>query len=167
MTCLFCGYILLVFSVFRMAAEHVECFVPQALKCLEKTFLLFKSALPTGPPAFPGRPTAGLAWRSQIRGPARDSPKQPISDQHQPTRSLLADQDHQKGPALCGHIAWPLRQVSRHTMGPAFSASNAVSLDSYRISHGDASDPRLHPTGAYQPGRPIPPLLYLRQAYGL
>ena len=42
MTCLFCGYILLVFSVFRMAAEHVECFVPQALKCLEKTFLLFK-----------------------------------------------------------------------------------------------------------------------------
>ena len=44
MTCLFCGYILLVFSVFRMAAEHVECFVPQALKCLEKTFLLFMVA---------------------------------------------------------------------------------------------------------------------------
>ena len=41
---IFCGYILLVFSVFRMAAEHVECFVPQALKCLEKTFLLFRFA---------------------------------------------------------------------------------------------------------------------------
>ena len=41
------------FSVFRMAAEHVECFVPQALKCLEKTFLLFILA-PLDPIVHPG-----------------------------------------------------------------------------------------------------------------
>ena len=123
--------------------------------------------LPTRPAPLLGRPLASSTWGPKVRRPTTHPPQQPITHQHQPTWCLLADEDHQKGTAICSHTARHLRQSTGILVGSAILEGPTVSLDSHRNSLEPHGKPRFHPSSAHQPGWPGPPKFHLLTAYGI